>query len=368
MAPNDPSLPVPLIERLRSQVPRVPVTQAIIAANIVAFLATLLAGAGLWHSPNGVQLAWGANFGPATQDGEWWRLGTALFLHFGLLHLSMNMWALWDGGHLVERMFGHWRFGILYFVAGLSGNLASLVFHGSGAVSGGASGAIFGVYGALLAYVWSERGNMHPADFRWLFWGALGFTIVAIAFGFVIPGIDNAAHLGGLASGLLAGLALRPRRGRVLAALLLAILWAVFVVALPAPRYRWSEEKAARSEISAFLGEDADITARWQTLLDEGKRGTLSFDSLAGSIESDVAKRYEESFEELSALRLNQAAPSAATLDALRRYAEQRRDASRELAEGLRTRDVERVRRALEQASHAADGAARTPSAGSSRR
>ena len=187
----------PLVDQLRAQVPRLPVTFALIAANLLVFAAMLAAGAGLWHSANGVQLAWGANFGPATQDGQWWRLGSALFLHFGLLHLAMNMLALWDGGRLVERMYGHVRFVAIYFVAGLAGNVASLVAQGSGAVSGGASGAIFGVYGALIAYVWAHRGRIHAADFRWLFWGALIFTALAVGFGFVVPGIDKAAHLGG---------------------------------------------------------------------------------------------------------------------------------------------------------------------------
>ena len=344
----------PLVDQLRAQVPRLPVTFALIAANLLVFAAMLAAGAGLWHSANGVQLAWGANFGPATQDGQWWRLGSALFLHFGLLHLAMNMLALWDGGRLVERMYGHVRFVAIYFVAGLVGNVASLVAQGSGAVSGGASGAIFGVYGALIAYVWAHRGRIHAADFRWLFWGALIFTALAVGFGFVVPGIDNAAHLGGLLTGTLTGAALIPWRHRAAAAAALALTVAGLVLALPAPKYRWSEETQARGEIRQFLGEDAAITARWQTLLKEGERGALSFDQLAGSIETDVAGRYAESFEELSALKLSGAAPSAATIDSLRHYAEQRRDASKALAEGLRARDERQIRKALEQAARAA--------------
>jgi rhomboid protease GluP len=343
-----------LIDQLHAQVPRTYATLAIIAINLIVFVAMVLAGAGLWHSSTGVQFAWGANFGPATQDGEWWRLGSALFLHFGLLHLGMNMFALWDGGNLVERMYGHARFLLVYFGAGLAGNLASLVAHGGGAVSGGASGAIFGVYGALLAYVWRERGRMHASEFRWFFWGALLFTILSIALGFVITGIDNAAHLGGLLTGTLAGAALLPWRARLPAAAGLAISVALLLAALPAPSYRWSGEEAARSEISAFLGEDAKITTRWHTLLADAEHGRLTFDQVAGTIEVDVTRRYDASFEDLSALQLSGAEPSAAAVEALRHYAEQRRDASRELAQGLRTRDAKRVRRALEQAERAA--------------
>ena len=121
---------------------RTPATMALVAINLAVFVAMLMHGAGHWHSPNDVQLAWGAGFGPATKDGQWWRLGSALFLHFGLLHLSLNMWALWDGGRLVERLYGTLRFTVLYFASGLAGNLVSLLVQGDRAVSGGASGAV----------------------------------------------------------------------------------------------------------------------------------------------------------------------------------------------------------------------------------
>ena len=346
----------PLHDRLRQRLPHVRVTQWLIGINLLVFLAMLASGAGLWHSSDAVQLAWGANFGPATQDGEWWRLGSALFLHFGALHLVMNMWALWDGGPLVERMYGHLRFAAIFFISGISGNLLSLVSHHGQAISGGASGAIFGVYGALLVCLWRERRHLQPREFRWLFWGASGFAALTIVLGLLIPGIDNAAHVGGFLTGLLSGvvrgraldagqtLAWRPRS---LAAAVYALALLLLVSQIPEPAWRWSEEAQARKEVSEFLRDDAAIRQAWQKILNDSKRGGVSFDELAGRIDTAIGDRYEESFEHLSLFPINPALPSAKTLEMLRDYAELRRDASRSLAEGLRSKDSAKIREAI---------------------
>jgi rhomboid protease GluP len=339
----------------------VPVTLLLITANLLVFALMLHFGAGLWHGSNDVQLAWGANFGPATKDGEWWRLGSALFLHFGLFHLGMNMLSLWDSGRLAERMYGWARFVLIYFCSGLAGNLLSLIAQGDRAISGGASGAIFGVYGAVMVFLWRERGRLHPAEFKWLFWGAAGFSAVAIVLGLQIEGIDNAAHIGGLVAGILSGAALaRPldagataRPGRWLAGGALALSLALLISHIPAPRYRWSEEVRARGEINEFLDEDARISARWGAIINRARAESASFDEVAGHIESEVSSPYAQSFEQLAKLHLSPAAPSAAALARLRSYAELRRDASRALVEGLRAKDPARIRQALEQASQA---------------
>lgn len=345
------------MEQLVQRVARVPVTLALIAANLLIFALMLWHGAGFWHTRNDIQLAWGANFGPATKDGEWWRLGSALFLHFGVFHLAINMLSLWDGGRLVERMYGPARFVLIYVCAGLSGNLLSLVAQGDRAVSGGASGAIFGVYGALMVFIWHERTQLAPREFKWLFWGALVFSVITIVLGLQIDGIDNAAHIGGLLGGILAGAVLlrplepsrRAGRGRWLAGGLLVGGLAWLIVSIPAPKYRWSEETLARQEIHQFIGRDAHLSARWGAILNHANQASLSFDDLAGRIESEVSGPYAQSFEQLSKLHLDAAAPSAAALSSLRDYAELRRDASRALVEGLRAKDPQRIRDALEK-------------------
>lgn len=357
----------PLFDQLLARRRRIPVTALLVAVNLLVFAAMLTQGAGLWHTNNAVQLAWGANFGPATKDGEWWRLGSALFLHFGLAHLALNMLALWDGGRLVERMFGHARFLAIFFIAGLSGNLLSLIAQGDRAVSGGASGAVFGVYGALLAYLWLERRQLRAGEFRPLFLGAALFTAINIGLGFQVTGIDNAAHIGGLTAGILAGAALASplpsgesrRRWRPLPAAILALALLGLTASIPAPRYRWSEELQARGGIGQFLGADARLSARWGAIIGQARRQGMSFDELAGRLEAEVTSPYEDSFEQLARLHLSPAAPSAPVLAALREYAEIRRDAARALVEALRANDPERVREALEMAREA-PGAARS--------
>jgi rhomboid protease GluP len=346
-----------LHDLLYQHVPRVPVTRLLVTTNLLVFVAMLAGGADLWHSSNSVQLAWGANFGPATQDGEWWRLGSAMFLHFGAVHLALNLWALWDGGQLVERMYGHARFAGIYFASGLTGNLLSLVAHKGLAISGGASGAIFGIYGALLIFLWRERRNLHPAEFRWFFWGAAGFAAATLILGLLITGIDNAAHIGGFLTGILCGIIFaRPinlinpvtHRKRLLAAGVFALTIVILISQIPVRAYRWSEEVLARKEIGEFLRDDVAISQAWQSILNQGKRGDISFEELAGRIDTAVGDRYEESFEQLSHLPPDPALPSAATVEMLRHYAERRRDASRALAEGLRASEPALIRDALE--------------------
>lgn len=317
----------------------IPLTRTLIAANIAVFVATLFAGAGLWHGHSGVQLAWGANFGPATQDGQWWRLLSAMFLHFGALHLLLNLGALWDGGRLVERSLGSWRFAIVYLTAGLTGNLSSLVASGGSAVSGGASGAIFGVYAAWLVCLWDERRRHEPREFRWLLGGAAAFCSLTLVLGALVPGIDQAAHLGGFAAGGLVAIAVRTGRRRAGAALAIASLAALstgLAARLPEPGYRWSDEQAARTSLQEFVREDLSIREEWQHLLRQD-RHSLSFEELAGRLEDGVADRYEESFEHLSMLHVDPRAPSARRLEAARRYAEARRDEALRAAGRLRS-------------------------------
>ncbi|MCB5184688.1 rhomboid family intramembrane serine protease [Methylobacillus gramineus] len=330
---------------IKQRTPGVPVTKLLIAANLLVFVLMLFNGAGFWHSPNNVQLAWGANFGPATQDGEWWRLATALFLHFGAVHLALNMVAFWDGGQLVERMYGHARYLAIYLISGLAGNLLSLVWQGNHAVSGGASGAIFGIYGALIVFLWQERKQLDNHEFRWLFGGACVFAIATIALGFMIPAIDNSAHIGGFVAGILSGMLLM--RGlhvgeqvslmvRVLGGILLLAAVTVMITRIPTPTYRWGDELILRKEIDDFVREDQAINRSWLSIMHESKQGSVTYFELGQQVEDAITDRYEERYEQLSQLPYDPALPSAAKLENILQYTKQRRDASKALADQLK--------------------------------
>jgi rhomboid protease GluP len=112
--------------RLIAQSPKVPVTAALVAIDSLVFVATLFGGAE-WLAPVGrVQIAWGSNFAPYTADGEWWRLSTSLFIHFGIAHLVLNMVAWIAFGPLVERLYGSVNYLLIYVLSGVAGGLSSI--------------------------------------------------------------------------------------------------------------------------------------------------------------------------------------------------------------------------------------------------
>jgi rhomboid protease GluP len=182
------------------------VTQAIFGANVAVFIAMTLAigGAMLSDPPGQALVAWGANFGPMTVGGQWWRLLTCLFLHGGLLHIAFNMWCLWDLGRLAESVYGHWTFAVVYLLCGLSASIGSVLWNPV-VLSVGASGAIFGIAGALIASFYLGEFSLPKAAVSGMLRSVVVFVGYNLFFGAVIARTDNAAHIGGLVMGLLLG-------------------------------------------------------------------------------------------------------------------------------------------------------------------
>lgn len=162
-------------------------------------LLMLLQGGGLGllaGFPGRTLVKWGSQYAPAILAGQWWRLGTAMFLHGGLLHLAFNSYALYVLGPSLERLYGHGRYLLIYLGAGLVASTTSFLSGTSNAV--GASGAIFGLMGAYIYYAWYVPG----AARRRLWAGIWPTLLINLLFGLSVPFIDNWAHIGGLVGGL----------------------------------------------------------------------------------------------------------------------------------------------------------------------
>jgi rhomboid protease GluP len=204
------------------------VTYGLIAANLVMFAFELAETATLSGPSPQEMIALGGNFAPLTRHGEAWRLVTAMFLHFGLIHIGMNMVCLYQIS-IVERMLGRAEFLALYFAAGLVGGLASLTTHPSG-VSVGASGAVFGVFGAFTAVMFVRRKQIEPGAWQRTMRSLGTFFAINLAFGLAQSGIDLTAHVGGLAVGFVGGFALAktasPAPRHLLRALVIAMVGA----------------------------------------------------------------------------------------------------------------------------------------------
>jgi rhomboid protease GluP len=183
------------------------VSYGLIAANLIVFALELTQGGDLLSGPGLREMvSLGASFRPLTCGGQAWRLLTAMFLHFGLIHVGMNMACLYQV-RLVERMLGRAEFLALYLASGLVGGLCSLVMHPN-AVSAGASGAVFGLFGAFSAVMIVRRDRVDPRVWKQTMRSLGTFFGLNLALGLSARGIDLAAHIGGLATGFAGGFVL----------------------------------------------------------------------------------------------------------------------------------------------------------------
>jgi membrane associated rhomboid family serine protease len=183
-----------------------PAVVTVMGINSVLFFVTIAA-----ELVNLDLLAWGGGLGTLQVAGEWWRLLTSFFLHASLAHLWFNMNCLDDFGGAVERNFGQRIFLIGYFACGIGSSLISMYFHPT-VLSVGASGAIFGTVGMIMPSVLARRIIFDKDDQRIALGGLVAFTMLNLGLGALVPGIDNAAHAGGLAVGVLIGIILIPKR------------------------------------------------------------------------------------------------------------------------------------------------------------
>lgn len=200
----------PLPSRSSLMLARMPLTSIIIGMNVAVFLGMVLSGVSLANPNDADLIRWGANNGWFTLYIQPWRMLTSTYVHVGLLHLALNMWCLWNLGALAEQIFDRWTYFLAYTFCGLAGSLASVSLHPT-RLGAGASGAIFGLAGALISALYLGHLPVPRRVMKPILKSLVSFAAYNLIFGAVVPVIDNTAHIGGLVSGLALGAVLAPR-------------------------------------------------------------------------------------------------------------------------------------------------------------
>jgi rhomboid protease GluP len=216
---------------------KAPITTTLVGMNVAVFVVMVLTGVSPVNPSVAQLLKLGANYGPLSLGTEPWRMLASNYIHGGIIHIFFNMWCLWNPGFLAERVFEPWTYVLTYTFSGIAGSLASLWWHPV-SVGVGASGAIFGLAGALIAAFYLGHLPIPKPAMQSTLKSLLVFAGYNLFFGALLSGIgiDNAAHIGGLLAGLAIG----------------AVL-AKHLMAPPEIRNRWRNGVFVASAVVLFL-------------------------------------------------------------------------------------------------------------------
>jgi rhomboid protease GluP len=307
-------------EKLKSLTPTPWITYLIIAINVLVWLITVANGASIQSAPTDKLLLWGGNAASEVQKGEWWRLLTAMFLHSGIMHVAMNMLGLYSVGVMVERIYGHRLYILLYLGSGLIGSALSVSFSAQHAVSVGASGAVFGIAGALLVGLFQHKEDLPKAFGKQTMTNIGIFIVYSLVQGFSKQGIDNAAHIGGLLGGCLLAFILPERFNmehymRNLKSRAIAGVFVVFVattgLAAIAPHSTLDQKKLIESQNAVLHGIaafDSACKKLQQEQLDV-KAGKLTAIESDGRNKTVYAPMFRNVLHELSQITLSPTDP-----------------------------------------------------------
>ena len=291
----------PFRDALRARTPWALVTPALVALNATVFVFMRFGGGAL--SDPETLVDWGGNFAPRTTNGEWWRLVTTMFVHSGMLHLVANLAGLVQLGLILERLVGRLVFAAVYLAAGVFASLVSLSAHPV-AVSVGASGAIFGIYGLLLASsIW---GILHRSTLTipLMALKKLGpATAVFILYNVANNGLESAAELAGLFVGFVCGLVLsrgvsdrKPPARRVAAAMAATV---VIAVAFAVPLHGVDD---VRPEIDRVIAVEDRTASAYQATVSRFRNGRSSAEVLAQLIDRTIIPELQAAHVRVEAL------------------------------------------------------------------
>jgi rhomboid protease GluP len=299
-----------------------PSTYALLSVNIGIFVVMVASGISLTRPETEQMLRWGADYGPYTFDGQYWRLISSMFLHFGIVHLFGNMWCLWSLGRLAEKLLGSIAVLGLYLLTGIGASLLSLSWDPM-RVSAGASGAIFGIAGALISVLHFGQLGLPREGVRNLLMYVVRFAVLNLLFG--LQGhIDNMAHLGGLVTGLLVGFFFartfnappeeRPARRRMILALGAVLLAVLFVPVAKAKQYAaefgkglaaldHNNPKDAIAHFQKYVAARPE-DARGHTLLGSAFQEAQRFDEAAQEFERGLAIEPDAPYVQVNLARI----------------------------------------------------------------
>jgi rhomboid protease GluP len=339
------------------------VTPVLIGLNVLVFILMAASGVSLTDPTIPDLLRWGADFGPKTTSGEWWRLLTCIFIHIGIIHILLNMWVLATAGPLVERMIGNTGFLLLYLVAGLIGSLASL-FWNPLLVSAGASGAIFGIYGALLGLLLRNHGSIPAQALAQLLNSGLGFLFYNLVYGMMQPNIDSAAHIGGLAGGFLCGIVLsqpftpEAMAGRPVRNLLVSGLGVFLLIGgMIGVHGRHADVANVQSELERFEAVEKKALGAFNSAVGKAQRQELTDAAFADLLEREVLPEWRAARERLTALK-QIPAPLQRHVASILEYMRLREEAWAFFVQALREGSPQKAHQAMEK-QKLADAAAK---------
>ncbi len=288
----------PFFNELDSATPRSVFVPVLIAINVAVYVWMVIRGVDWWNPDADETIRWGVDFWPLTTTGEWYRLMTSAFVHFGIFHIALNMWALYAVGKFTERLFGNVFFLLIYLFSAVLSGLSSIWWNHEAAAAG-ASGAIFAIYGALMAYLLFQRAAFPSGAVARLLRSTTGFVLLNVAFGFSVAGISNAAHLGGLASGFMLGAVmarpLNPARRRrqtipklLAGAALGAAMTFAGVALIPKAMPQQRAEIDFQFALTDLAPDQSHADTAAKALLDQWSDGKLSNGEFANQIDQQV--------------------------------------------------------------------------------
>jgi membrane associated rhomboid family serine protease len=328
----------PFKDALRARTPWALVTPALIALNVTIFV-FMLFGAGALGDPQTL-VGWGGSFGPRTTNGEWWRLVTSMFVHPGMLQLLVNVGGLVSIGFILERLVGRLAFAAVYVAAGVLASLVSLSIHPM-AVSAGASGAIFGLYGLLLASsIWAMLHRSSVTIPLMAVKRLAPAAVVFILYNVANDGLGSAAKLTGLVAGFVYGLALTTRVnvGKPPARHLAAAMAATLAIAV-ASAVALHGITDVRPEMARVVAVEDSTASAYRTAVERFKKGRISAEALALTIDRAIVPELQAAGTRLKALeRVPQ--EQRPLVAAAQEYVRLRFESWRIRAEGLRKTDM----------------------------